>query len=182
MCACRRYLPAVLRKNPIRTGLTSLRDGIRARRHPTGLLRLRTPSNGSSWPLGATLALKRFQAPESGLSPRGTSVPGRGARHRVQPRHAAPKLLECSRRTASSRTLTASTGASVSNRWPCERSAMRPAISRASAVASARPSASSSPSCDTVSCVTLRPRRTERTSRQRRAPCRLCAAWCVADT
>jgi hypothetical protein len=41
-----------------------------------------------------------------------------------------------------------------------------PVILSASRRARARPSPSSSPSCATVSCTTLRPRRTERTRRQ----------------
>src|SRR3989304_4397266 len=102
--------------------------------------------------------------------PRGNKPPSNSSSlsecHSTHPSHTAPKLLERSSRTASSRTAAASTGAFDSNKQPCELSPACPEILRASTAARARPSASSSPSCATASCRTLRPRRTERTSCQ----------------
>jgi hypothetical protein len=100
--------------------------------------------------------------------PRGNKPPSNSSNfracHRIHDSHTAPKLLARSRRTASRRTAAASMGVFASNRLPWQFA--RPEILRASTAARARPSASSSPSCATVSCTTLRPRRTERTSRQ----------------
>src|SRR6266496_90616 len=88
------------------------------------------------------------------------------ARHKNHPSHTAPKLRERSSRTRSSLTATEPLGSLRSKSCPCQDSDLRPAILRASASARARPSASSSPSCATVCCTTLRPHLTERTNCQ----------------
>src|SRR5512145_1127986 len=88
------------------------------------------------------------------------------ARHKIHPSHTAPKLRERSSRTPSSLTATEPTGLVPSKSSACQHSDPRPVMLRANASARSRPSASSSPNCATVCCTTLRPRLTERTSRQ----------------
>ena len=146
---------------------------------------LRVPSPQAPWcvtsvqPRAARLRARTTgQSPESQSHRPSSPPPDRAATtppsnsssssecHSTHPSHAAPKLLERSSRTASSRTAAASTGAFASNNRPCKLSNARPEIVRASTVARARPSVSSSPRCATVSCRTLRPSRTERTSCQ----------------
>src|SRR4029077_7826256 len=86
------------------------------------------------------------------------------ARHNNHPSHTEPKLRQRSRLISSSLTASAFAGSPPSNNCLCSSS--RPLILRASALARARPSPSSSPSWATVSCTTLPPCLTERTNCQ----------------
>src|SRR2546425_752612 len=87
------------------------------------------------------------------------------ARQSVQPSQTSPKRRPRSSRIRLSRTGMASSATPGSKRSDCSRS---PVIARASALARARPSGSSSPRWATVCWMTLRPTRTERTRRQYR--------------
>ena len=115
-------------------------------------------------PSTAAIVAQGTASRPSGRS-RSSNSSNRRARHRVQPSHTSPKVRPRSRRICLSRTGIASSAASTVKRSGCSRS---PVIARARACARARPAASSSPRCATVCWTTLRPTRTERTSRQYR--------------
>src|SRR6266545_3499535 len=108
------------------------------------------------------------------------------ARQSVQPSHTSPNVRPRSSRRRLRRTGIAVSGSSGRNRSGWSSS---PVIARASARARARPAASSSPRWATVCWTTLRPTRTERTSRQyrwtlpsfRRVVCRRYIAQLIAQ-